>query len=555
MHAQVYHKCNGTTSLSDIMRELSCWVEHDLDHLEWFDVFDTTEHTKQTASSELYPHRTKTQNCTLMFLSNLADIEWIQIGCNDSILPHVTCNTKNVSIEVPYFPPRETCQVPFLLVDRTCISFVWLTAKTEEKRRIFSQKKSVNINTFGFLFKAVRPTFPPVVLEAQSRDFAESWTISKHLNTIDYKMELVLLSDTVGFFVTESSSEQHTLRNMFRCQKQSFASQFLHCDGKIDCSHDASDEMCCEGNQSNTLKNCREIELVDNRTCPVLFYTSLKGLCHKYIPQYHKNTLLSAQHHNVSFSCTDGPQLNSLFVDDLMSECGSNGEDEPILLLLSIGKQLAHCQLPFEMPCYPGHSKCHNVTDICFYRLNKFNHVVPCRNGGHLYNCVDFDCNAMFKCPKSFCVPWQYICNGKWDCSDGVDEVQSCTDNNMYICKHTVNNCIHTRSVRDHIQNCPHADDEDFCDLVHVDCPDQCHCLMYAMSCTQLQSFPHVFIGTPYMFLHVEGSHNMNSEKFGENFPHLVFVHLIADGICEVCVYVDLAVNSSCVECHSQQNQ
>ena len=38
------------------------------------------------------------------------------------------------------------------------------------------------------------------------------------------------------------------------------------------------------------------------------------------------------------------------------------------------------------------------------YKLNEDNHIVPCRNGGHIENCGKFECNMMFKCPDFYCV-------------------------------------------------------------------------------------------------------------------------------------------------------
>ena len=60
-----------------------------------------------------------------------------------------------------------------------------------------------------------------------------------------------------------------------------------------------------------------------------------------------------------------------------------------------------------------GHIRCFNFTDICLYKLNSKSNMIPCRNGGHLENCGNFECNMMFKCPDYYCIPWTYVCDGK----------------------------------------------------------------------------------------------------------------------------------------------
>ena len=58
---------------------------------------------------------------------------------------------------------------------------------------------------------------------------------------------------------------------------------------------------------------------------------------------------------------------------------------------------------------------------------------MPCRNGGHLENCEKFECNVMFKCPNYYCVPWTYVCDGKWDCPYAEDEfnIEVCIGKSM----------------------------------------------------------------------------------------------------------------------------
>ena len=45
------------------------------------------------------------------------------------------------------------------------------------------------------------------------------------------------------------------------------------------------------------------------------------------------------------------------------------------------------------------------------------------QKGPHLLVCERFQCgNKYFKCPKYYCVPWNKVCDGHWECPAGADE-------------------------------------------------------------------------------------------------------------------------------------
>ena len=83
------------------------------------------------------------------------------------------------------------------------------------------------------------------------------------------------------------------------------------------------------------------------------------------------------------------------------------------------------------------------------------------------------------------------MCNGRWDCPNGEDEIscdivgkkQVCT--NMYKCKNTKQICIHLGSVCNNKDECPLGDDELFCDLKDSECLLGCHCLLFGLFCNE----------------------------------------------------------------------
>ena len=92
-----------------------------------------------------------------------------------------------------------------------------------------------------------------------------------------------------------------------------------------------------------------------------------------------------------------------------------------------------------------------------------------------------------------YCIPWNYVCDGKWDCPGGYDEIINSTCNtericlNMFKCRNS-SKCIHLGDVCDNVKHCPHEDDEKFCLLNQVICPSICQCLSFAIRCTDIIS-------------------------------------------------------------------
>ena len=52
--------------------------------------------------------------------------------------------------------------------------------------------------------------------------------------------------------------------------------------------------------------------------------------------------------------------------------------------------------------------------------MNK--NLIPCEYGRHIEYCKIVRCDSMFKCTAVYCIPWSYVCNGRWDCQRGEDE-------------------------------------------------------------------------------------------------------------------------------------
>ncbi|KAG1705818.1 G-protein coupled receptor GRL101 [Nymphon striatum] len=113
--------------------------------------------------------------------------------------------------------------------------------------------------------------------------------------------------------------------------------------------------------------------------------------------------------------------------------------------------------------CQNGHIVPVNVK--CLFSFDKYGYQTGCRDVTHLRYCENFTCPSIYmKCPNSYCIPMEYVCDGKVDCPGGSDE-QMCynfTCPGFYKCRNDTN-CISTNQLCDGIRQCSQGDDELLC--------------------------------------------------------------------------------------------
>ena len=214
------------------------------------------------------------------------------------------------------------------------------------------------------------------------------------------------------------------------------------------------------------------------------------------------------------------------------------GEDEPLYKDLLANNTFLNCANPDQIPCREGHPKCYNSTNICIYRIDGYKHLIPCRTGSHLEHCDVFECNEKYKCPGYYCVPWAYVCDGKWDCPRGHDEneIHNCGKErncvNFFKCKH-FQICIHMADICDTINDCPEGDDEFQCDTKDT-CPPFCSCFHYAIACTNVLIQPEQLTNSPYISFYLI-TIDLISLKFLQNMAQTKYLNISTNKLTDVC--------------------
>ena len=296
---------------------------------------------------------------------------------------------------------------------------------------------------------------------------------------------------------------------IFQCNNGKMISSIRQCDGFMDCSAGDDEKRCScfvrfqQINNSHYCRyNCKRPECF----CLEMLFQSHTTGCFQYKP------LVSVQHgktehsklneeRNLLFTCPNETlRLEGELVNDLIPDCKSNA-DENIIHLMLTGKykhnltQMASKYNSKEhRHCFNGHPKLYHVKKECMYQVNKKGILQTCRNGKHLQDCSKFNCQKYFKfkCPRYYCIPMGYVCDGKIDCPGGFDEI-NCMNHScigLFHCFST-SQCIFVADVCDGVKDCVNGDDEFNCELQKSKCPKQCFCLGFAVSCNY--SFQSVF--------------------------------------------------------------
>ena len=528
------------------------------------------QHLKFKASSSLYPNSTSLQQCSVMLLSNLAEPEWIQISCTEKLLVDVICVSKPGYLNATTSNYQISdinliCPINAISKGTLCYLFLWYSINNPTDLRSSCKlhyalpMQGLDIKYFHFLFVAIQSVFPPILsLDKTLKTKVLRFTYDKYLSMYHFRQSTLSNTDSEGFNLCTLKKTPVVIGdNLFQCRSNIFISYLLVCDGSSDCpNEDNSDEEFCYcqfNKKSRDLKTnlCKEfIHDMNNTTICSTLYVSVKGSCHKYIVVRYPNHKLTKP----KTVCNDNRSIDIALEKDMVIDCPNSAEDEEILTSLLKYEKVRICRESYEIPCKQGHSKCYNISHICGYKVNLFGRMEPCSNGAHLQN---FECNMIFKCVKSYCIPWSYVCDGKWDCSTGEDErydkicVQKPVCSNMFKCRGERHKCLHLRNICNDIIDCPQADDEYLCELKQYNCPAKCICLALAIDCLNVDNYSFNPPYYPYISIIISHSKSVALEKIISTFRKAKYLTLKYNGMTHVCyiftsdsiVLIDLGYN------------
>ena len=426
-------------------------------------------------------------NCLL----NLATPAWRKVSCNQPLVQHIFCQISENKVinttSLKTHTKMKSCLKGYILLNNYCYIFTWYTFGTKIQESCQSKRPGAfHIEQFQVLFDAVTDIFPPLF----SSDLKYIITYKRYWNIYSYKLDPVY-SDKEAMYVCKMHQSQHFVGDhIFRCSYGINISYKFDCDGKNDCPGETPiDEVGCECNTTlYYTSQCRLIYTQFQTKCSDFYFKTWNGTCKMY-----------------DFTLVSGGKLKPLL--KIMGNQEMPDNQQPIdqnkgKALKTFHKRLGNNkiyivinfkqfdQIKGKLSCQSIDFLSHTfyeISEICSYKLNEQGYLLPCKKGEHLQNCKLFQCNLMFKYPDFYCIPWDYICDGKWDCSSGYDEsiYNQCQDRtyiNKFKCKMSTK-CLHSGDVCNGQVDCPYYDDESLCLLKDTSCPSECQCLAFAIRC------------------------------------------------------------------------
>ncbi len=445
---------------------------------------------KEFASTKLcLSHNMKTQqfanksDCSALLFHGLASLMFTHISCDSSIFKFIYCMIPNTYWhtlgDIKPQPAQDSCNPQSVRKHQQCFLFKWQTQSTKEQCASEEQ-----IQLLIHLFKAISVNqFLPIII-----DHNAMLHVARYLTSLYFERKN---SQKDGFCIQRSNPKTVSQNeNTFLCDNNMVISALFLCDNISDCPGPvASDEIFCQCNlKSNISNHCKHLYTIGKTgKCPALFFQAHDNRCQVYYFAADNWATFSVENvNNKDDKQSQGDRMVQNFWTGINHTSGSQNVTD---------RQQQKKGNEYQIRCREEDFSHYDVFEICSYTLDSSGYLLPCKMGEHLQQCEEFECNLDFKCPHYYCVPWRYICDGKWDCPFGTDEseVFNCGVNRscpmLFSCRNS-QLCVHKMSICNHVKECPFGDDEEMCSLHDITCPHWCICLTFAAECTQLVFMP-----------------------------------------------------------------
>ena len=489
--------------------------------------------------------------CFLMILSNLAEPNWVSVACDQPLLAVIACIKDKIrknftDVQRKSVGITEFCVGSAILVHRICYEFHWISKSYYyEYGRTFFRK---DILIFKHIFEVI--ALENTILSAfvpKDNKTLNALKFVRYLDRVTFRRSIVSLHQSVGYIICPSNkSVIHLGIHIFNCSNGSTILYKYVCDGIADCPNDKSDEEFCLCDEAKQSEMCKSF-YYNNKLilCSSTYYMAKNGHCLKYANQ--------AKIYRKFYINNYVPKNRSRITSKLITYGKYFGLEEWKPSLFKY-KQHFRCLNQGELPCWEGYYKCYNVTSVCIYQLNSNSSLIPCPNGRHLIHCKIFSCDIMFKCLDNYCIPWSYVCDGKWDCPEGEDELDISVCNqrlaciNMYHCRKTNHICLHLGNICDGHIDCPFGDDELLCEMKFIECPSFCVCLLYAIDCRSSadekveEIWPFHYLSVQFLNFKLNIMRNLI-----EKLKYAIVLKLPGNDIRDVCDALSKEVDWKCI--------
>ncbi len=476
--------------------------------------------------------------CTALLLAfNLAQHKWIDVTCEQFVRTTLVCQFEDeILLKKPFLvhPPQTSCGSLEFKKQNTCYVFIWLTQSWGQSHLQLCHRQKLepfvvkDISYFSFIFNAVGETTFDIIVDSphalglhQRHTFERIW--QTHLTHQNLSVGSLPL-----YFICVSKLKPVRLiqGNLYTCPHVGVISSMFVLDGFRDCPGEdmyikSSDEMC-------PFKEvlCPRICEYKKCSCSPIQYKARNGFCKTFV------STMSTEHKTSSHQ-TENENRKTIHCHN--SETPLHNNVQHCSQKVYRAQENSSCLIPGHHKCGFGDSSCYHMSDICIYKLNNLFQLTPYPTGSHLQNCLHFECNIHFQCPSFYCIPWLYVCDGIYNCPYGYDEhtrhlcgtTRICI--NMLRCRKS-QLCVDMSDICNHSPSCPLKDDELLCEISNLECPADCTCVNFAISChdTKEKRFD------AFISYHITNS-SLKQIHIFSSYERVLRLHCVGNELVEIC--------------------
>ena len=474
-----------------------------------------------TAESESFPgelssyikNTTQNYNCTISVVFNPQDMFWIAVPCEKKFSRFALfCQSKPITlVKYVFINNSNYCPAGFFKSMATCVKMVFLMHR-RDPLELCAQHKAELLKTYkidsylSYILKMWSQSGPLSVTSHVEGHMCATLTLNAL--TPGYTGHVTRLhqcwNDTAGDAVlcgveTEKPKPCSSTYGLFSCKDMSCVFETKLCDGVNDCVGGEEEEDCPPAcytrhighSPGECIKHCP----VDSCICAQAYYHCQTGGCLSYhrlcdcvndcpLGDDELNCPPTAcskdRAHNVKLTnihAQTSPLYPHYYYDKLFSGFEGNSSFDTFSSMFS-----SHCRQAIRcnsqsMSCYPPNATCQLT-------LTPDGHVTNCPNAEHLERCAYFECWDSYKCLRSYCIPWNLVCDGSPHCPSGDDEVRC----ELYDCDGLVrcgHACIHPSQIGDE-STWSGCSNRRINVLIPDICPTSCICSGQIMQCQNI---------------------------------------------------------------------
>lgn len=367
--------------------------------------------------------------CGIMSVSNLKYPQWHLAPCNMKLCVDVLCTTgnwdqeHNTSIQAHRnnlnISTHLNCDSTLVLFQRQCFH---ISRDMSAKHAIASVKNS---GFYPVLTSISRVSEAPLCFHSESEENVylkydkltqEFYPISGESQSVCDVLHVRQFELNRGKFHARRLSLQ-----IIECDSGEFVSRMLVHVLQASCLHDDKQIMppCFSKQRPVDLRYCLDLCKWPTCHCYEMYHHKSPGGCSPYQHQCAGRTGKC-----LNIRITNDTNSNETFVDSINgltletspdhvtddnetqfngtmnTDCGLNSNTE----FLTLDKK---CSQHDHLWCTFGCHKCFPVHKLCVYEVDQNANLMHCPSGSHLKNCVDIECNNMFKCYRHYCLPYR----------------------------------------------------------------------------------------------------------------------------------------------------